>query len=124
MYIPSVRGVALALLVISTLSFRFSNVLLEGKWICASKSGNLNTDASYELKCAGTVHFQPNHLLVSDCYDGFFPTGARWEVVGNQLMLRDSDERVFAEFHIQRLDQAELLLQRRNVLYRFTRAAD
>lgn len=123
MTIPtSVGRVALALFALSLLSFRVSNSILEGKWVCASKSGNMDADATYEIKCAGSVQFKSNNMVVSDCYDGFFPSGAHWEALDDQLILRDSDERVFATFSIRRLDQQELVLVRNNTIYRFTRA--
>lgn len=123
MTIPtSVGRVALALFALSLLSFQVSNSILEGKWICTDKSGNMDTDVSYEVKCAGSVQFKSNSLIVSDCYDGFFPSGAHWESLDDQLILRDSDERIFATFTIRQLDRDDLVLVRNNTVYRFKRA--
>lgn len=125
MYIPfSVRGAALAILIIVSSSFIHPNVLLEGMWDCAYKSGNLDINGAYELKCVGSLQFKSNHLLLSNCNDGFFPSGARWELLNNELLLRDSDEKVFAEFQVLQLDQEALHLQRRDIVYFFKRAAD
>lgn len=95
--------------------------LLEGKWDCGSKSGNLDEYTSYQLQCGGDVHFKADHTVESTTTDAFLPTGANWTVENEKLVLRDSYGAKFVDFDIKSLKTNELVISRNGVDYGFNR---
>lgn len=96
--------------------------LLEGKWDCGSKSGHLDEFTSYQLQCGGDVYFKADHTVESTTTDAFLPSGSKWQVEGENLVLRDSYGTKFVEFGISRLGSNELILSRKGVEYGFVRS--
>jgi len=115
----SVRGAILVLLFLLLASWRFGAAQLQGKWQCDTKSGKLDATTTYEVACDGFLIFKPDQTLESTCIDGFFPSGTYWEVVGNRLILKDSDGQGFADFEILKVDDLQLLLFRKGETYTF-----
>lgn len=122
MPIPSVRSFAPALhfLLFAICPF-FAQAQLQGKWECSTKSGHYDPNTHYEIKCGGILNFKSDRILESTCVDGFFPSGAYWEVSDKRLILRDSGGKAFADFEIRELSGEKLLLLRKEVQYTFRR---
>ncbi len=99
-----------------------ATALLEGKWICGSKSGQLSEEVSYQLRCGGDVQFRADHLVESTTTDAFLPTGAGWQVQDGKLCLLDSYGSKFVDFEIKSLNEHDLVLCRKGVDYGFVRA--
>lgn len=118
-----VRGAIFVLLLSSLSSFRYAAAQLQGKWQCDTKSGKLDATTSYELICDGYLLFKTDQTLESTCIDGFFPSGTFWEVIGNRLILKDSDGQAFADFEILKVDDLQLLLFRKGETYTFRKAS-
>ncbi len=106
---------------LSLCSFRFDASRIEGGWMCSTKSGNWDEYTSYQLNCGGGVMFKADHTVESTTSDAMLPTGTRWQVEGNQLILRDSKGNPFMTYEIKHLDDSQLLLVRKEVLYAFNR---
>lgn len=122
MPIPSVRGIAPAILLAFFLSFpHFAQAQIQGKWECSTKSGSFDPNTHYNVRCGGTLHFKSDRVLESTCADGFFPSGTYWEVFDNRLTLRDSGGKAFADFEIREISGEKLLLVRKGVQYAFSR---
>ncbi|HNM25965.1 MAG TPA: hypothetical protein PKL15_11065, partial [Saprospiraceae bacterium] len=102
-------------------SFRFDASRIEGGWVCNTKSGNWDEYTSYQLNCGGGVIFKADHTVESTTSDAMLPTGTRWQVEGNQLNLFDSKGNRFMSYEIKHLDDTQLLLLRKDVLYAFNR---
>lgn len=102
-------------------SFRFDASRLEGGWMCNTKSGNWDEYTSYQLNCGGGVVFKADHTVESTTTDAMIPTGTRWQVEGNQLRLMDSKGNIFMSYEIKHLDDNQLMLVRKDVLYAFSR---
>lgn len=122
----SVRNLLILGITFSLCSFRLSELppipaakLLEGRWGCNTKSGQLNDITSYQLRCGGDVVFHSDHRVESGTSDVFLPTGSKWEVEENQLVLLDSGGAKFVAFHIKKLEQGELIISRKGVDYSF-----
>lgn len=122
----SVRNLLILGITFSLCSFRLSAEppvavakLLEGKWACNTKSGQLNDITSYEFRCGGDVVFHSDHRVESATSDVFLPTGSNWEVESNQLVLLDSGGAKFVAFDIKKLEQGELVISRKGVDYSF-----
>lgn len=106
----------------SLYSFRYAPVPLQGKWVCETKSGKMDSSTSYEMNCDGYLLFKEDLTLESTCIDGFFPSGSAWEITGNRLILKDSDGQAFVDFEILKVDELQLLLFRQDVTFVFRKA--
>jgi hypothetical protein len=115
----SVRGAVSLLLLFTLTSFQTASAQLQGKWVCDLKTGRLDPHTTYQMECAGYLFFKADKTLESTCIDGFFPTGALWEINGNTLILKDSDGQAFADFEIKKLEGSQLSLLRNGVTYHF-----
>jgi hypothetical protein len=115
----SVRGAVSLLLLLALTSFQYASAQLQGKWVCDLKSGRLDPHTTYQMECDGYLLFKSDQTLESTCIDGFFPTGALWEINSNTLILKDSDGQAFADFEVKKLDDSQLSLLRNGVTYHF-----
>ncbi|MCC7506449.1 MAG: hypothetical protein IT259_14180 [Saprospiraceae bacterium] len=102
-------------------SFRFDASRIEGGWVCNTKSGNWDEYTSYQLNCGGGVIFKADHTVESTTSDAMLPSGTRWQVEGTQLNLFDSKGTRFMSYEIKHLDENQLMLVRKDVLYAFNR---
>lgn len=124
-YMPLVRGAISLLLIASLSSFRLVTAQLQGKWLCETKSGKLDSSTTFQMNCDGYLLFKADQSLESTCLDGFFPTGTFWEISANdRLILKDSDGQAFADFEIKKLETSKLTLFRRGITYEFRKTAD
>ena len=98
-----------------------TSTMLEGKWDCGSRSGQLDEYTSYQLQCGGDVCFKADHTVESTTTDAFLPTGSKWQVENDKLVLRDSYGSKFVDFEIKRLGSKELVLSRKGIEYGFVR---
>lgn len=89
--------------------------------MCNTKSGNWDEYTSYQLNCGGGVIFKADHTVESTTTDAMIPTGTRWQVEGNKLVLLDSKGQTFLSYEIKQLDDKQLTLVRKDVLYAFSR---
>lgn len=123
MSIPSVLRIARAMFVIACLITPFaSHAQLQGRWECSTRSGSSDPNTDYTLRCKGFLNFKTDRVLESTCSDGFFPSGAYWQLNGRKLTLMDSGGKAFADFEVRELGQEVLVLERSGVSYRFKRA--
>ncbi len=125
----SVRTLLILGITSTLCSFRFGEKtpvltaqMIQGKWECSTKSGQLNDITSYQLRCGGDVVFHPNHSVESATSDVFMPSGSNWAVEENQLVLLDSKGTKFVAFEIKKLEANELIISRKGVDYGFEKA--
>jgi hypothetical protein len=121
----SVRTFLILIVVSPFLAFRMdvpAATLIAGKWDCGSKSGQLDENTSYQLSCAGDVNLKADHSVESTTKDAFFPSGSKWQVIDNKLVLCDSYGAAFVDFEIKHLESKELILIRNGVEYGFIKA--
>lgn len=122
MPIPSVRGIAPAILFVFFFSRSLSaQIPLQGKWECTTKSGHFDAQTRYSVQCGGLLHFKNDRILESTCVDGFFPSGVYWEIFGNRLTLRDSGGKSFADYEVSQADSEKMQLRRNGVCFDFQR---
>jgi hypothetical protein len=110
-----------AFVLFSSLSFKYQDVNLEGKWVCDGFSLQLNEFTTLEKQCGGDLHFKSNKSLESTCTAGLFPPGSKWRLVNTKIFLSDSDGKTFTSFDIQKLEKGVLHLTRDNKMYTFGR---
>jgi hypothetical protein len=122
----SVRTLLILIVASPLFSFRMEAPvaanLLAGKWDCGSKSGQLDENTSYQLRCGGDVNFKADHSVESTTTDAFFPSGSKWQILDNKLVLCDSYGAAFVDFEIKHLESKELILIRKGVEYGFVKA--
>jgi hypothetical protein len=119
---PLVRGLLAICLLFASTSFRFSTAPLEGRWVCMTKSGQVNPDLKYTLNCSGEIIFWKNNHFESTCTDALFPTGSKWLLDGSQLHLTDSEGTLFMTYQWLMPTERTLQLERKGVVYEFERA--
>ena len=116
----SVR-IACAFALFFSLNFAYQENHLEGKWSCDGFSLQVNDYTTLEKQCGGDLNFKSNRMLESTCTAGLFPPGSKWRMAGESLYLSDSDGRQFTSFHVEKLDNDQLVLTRDNKMYSFGR---
>ena len=123
MSIPSVLRIARAMFLIACFITPFAaQAQLQGRWECTTKSGNSDPNTAFTLRCKGFLNFKSDRVLESTCSDGFFPSGAYWQLNGRKLTLMDSGGKAFADFEVRELDGQVLVLERSGVSYQFRRS--
>jgi hypothetical protein len=117
----SVRGLLAVTFFFFAVSFVFKSENLEGRWSCRTKSGHAGPNVEYHLNCSGDIFFQKNGQLESSCSETLLPSGSKWRVERDSVLLSDSDGQTFVTYHWRMPDDRTLLLERRGVVYSFDR---
>jgi hypothetical protein len=117
----SVRHYFATILCIGILSFVNHTASPEGRWSCITRSGQYDEHTWYQLNCSGEIEFQKNGTIISSCSDTFTPTGSKWKISGDTLLLADSDDAVFARYLWKTPDERTLTLEKNGVVFTFDR---
>jgi len=115
----SVRNTIASILYIGLLSFVNYTASPEGQWVCATKAWQQDEHTWMQLNCSGVIAFLNTGTIVSSCSDTFTPTGSKWSVSGDDLMLSDSDNKIFARYKWRMPDERTLVLEKNGVTFTF-----
>jgi hypothetical protein len=118
---PLVKLLGAVYLALSSVYFSNDAASVEGRWVCATKSGYADEQTWYQINCGGEINFFTNGTLESSCSEAFAPTGSHWRTEGSNLLLADSDGQTFATYTWKTPDERTLLLERKGLTYTFER---
>lgn len=117
----SVRSTIATILHIGLLSFINYTASPEGRWQCITKTGQYDEHTWYQLNCSGEIEFIKSGTIISSCSDTFTPTGSKWQIQGDELLLADSDDTIFARYKWNMPDDRTLVLEKNGVTFTFDR---